>query len=131
VVRLGAAEGAGCEPAVVTRRGQGWSARVKGRRYSLRRALPVSGDPTVTARIPLLIALASLALVALPGTARADPASCAFDLDGFSAVYDCQVEGAGAAGTVQWCPTGLGVACAEVEVLSCYLDTTPPWFCSR
>lgn len=76
-------------------------------------------------KLPLLFAAS---LLAIPSVAMADPASCGFDLDGFYAAYDCQVDGVGGAGTLHWCPGPF--TCADLEILSCYVDTTPPWLCS-
>ena len=81
-------------------------------------------------RILLGMAALGLALVAFVPAASADTAAtalCGADVDFWSASYTCRVNGVGPSGTVVWCPDPL--LCANGDVLHCYVDLTPPWYC--
>jgi hypothetical protein len=78
----------------------------------------------------LLAGLAALSLslfAFVPAASAAPTLLCGADVDFWSADYTCRVNGVGPSGTVVWCPDPL--FCANGDVLSCYVDLSPPWFC--
>jgi hypothetical protein len=82
-------------------------------------------------RIPLVgFAALGLALVAFVPAASADAAptvSCGVDLNFWTLDYSCFVNSVGTSGVLVWCPDPL--ICANGDVLACYVDLTPPWYC--
>ena len=92
---------------------------------------PARVFPTMLRTKPALLAgLAALGLLlfAVPSvSATAVTAYCGADVDFWDVTYACKVGSAGPAGTVVWCPDPY--MCADGDVVSCYVDLTPPWYC--
>ena len=94
---------------------------------------PARVFPTMFRTKPaLLVGLAALglALVAAVPSASATsaiPASCGADVNFWDASYSCKVSYVGPAGSVTWCPDPY--MCANGDIVSCYVDLTPPWYC--